>query len=110
MSHPCVQVLGAVVAERLRQHRRWGVQHHPTGCGRTEENLHDEAARRSEYEALARTGGITWRAVLAEEVAELFAAGTPQQQYLEAVQVAAVAMAMAESILAGLAIKGGSND
>jgi hypothetical protein len=47
---------------------------------------------------LAKMGKMTWRAILAEEVAELFNTASDEEAYTEAVQVAAVAVAMAESI------------
>lgn len=91
-------VLLAVALERKRQDAKWGEQRHETGCFFSMENAYEEKARKAEYEHLAAMGKVTWRAVLAEEVAELFNSVLLEEQYAEAVQVAAVAVAMAEDI------------
>lgn len=91
-------VLLAVALERKRQEAKFGVQNHPTGFFFSPENDHDEKARKAEYEHLKATGKITWRAILAEEVYEAFNCPSDQEAYEELVQVAAVAVAAAESI------------
>jgi hypothetical protein len=98
MSGWVTSALMAVALERKRQDTKWGPQNHPTGCFFSRENAHDEAARKAEFEHLAKMGKMTWRAILAEEVAELFNTASDEEAYTEAVQVAAVAVAMAESI------------
>jgi hypothetical protein len=89
-------VLAEITAERQRQDARWGEQNHPDGTGLW-------YAAQAEYERTrtnnaAADGNLTFRHVLAEEVAEAFAESDPAALRAELVQVAAVAAAWIEAI------------
>lgn len=92
-------VLDEVAAERARQDVKWGEQSHPDGTGvfpRADRRAADEARR--ECQMLAAGGFCTWRAILAEEVAEAFAETDPAKLRAELVQVAAVAVQWVQAI------------
>jgi hypothetical protein len=91
-------VLLAVALERKRQDAKWGPQNHPTGFYLSPENTYKEQARKQEFAHLQAMGKMTWKAILAEEVAKAFNTPSDQEAYEELVQVAAVAVAAAESI------------
>lgn len=79
----------AVDAERQRQLVRWGDQHHPGGTGGKRcEALARDARRDCQF--AAEHGFVTWRHILAEEVAEAFAESDPVALETELVQCAAV--------------------
>ncbi|MET7333044.1 NUDIX domain-containing protein [Nonomuraea sp. NPDC005650] len=91
------RVLADVTAERVAQDVRWGMQLLPDGTG------HDGTAAdcdraRSETEAAAGAGALTWRHVLAEEVLEAFAESDPERLRAELIQVAAVAVKWAQAV------------
>ena len=90
-------VLQDILAERVAQLTKWGVQHHPDGTGgpvfAAESN---EMRARCQY--LADHGGTHWRAILLEEIYEAFAEDNPDLLRAELVQVAAVAVAWIEDI------------
>ena len=92
-------VLGEIVQERARQDAKWGEQNHPDGTAvfpRADRRAADEARR--ECQTLAAGGFCTWRAILAEEVAEAFAESDPAKLRAELVQVAAVAVQWIQAI------------
>ena len=92
-------VLGEVAGERLRQHVKWGEQNHPDGTATFPLAARRAAdAARHECQALAERGACTWRAILAEEVAEAFAETDPAALRAELIQVAAAAVSWIEAI------------
>lgn len=92
-----LRVLSDVIAERQRQHARHGVQSLPDGTGGTlAVQLRGEAQRYCDELTVART--LTWRAILAEEVAEAFAETDHERLREELVQVAAVAVQWIEAL------------
>lgn len=85
------RVLGDITAEREAQHTLWGVQHHiPDGTGPQWTSLADQARRECEH--ASKTGRLSWRHLLVEEVAEALAEDEPARLRRELVQVAAVAV------------------
>lgn len=94
---PPSPVLAEVAAERARQDDTWGEQNHPDGVGGPDAEWAAVHARmRCHYRD--RAGGLTWRDVLDEEVAEAYAETDPAKLRAELVQVAAVAVAWIEAI------------
>ena len=81
-----------VLSERARQDARWGMQNHADGTGGKAARDHASVAR-AQCEDAARNGRLTFRHILAEEVAEAFAESDPALLRGELVQVAAVAQA-----------------
>lgn len=91
-------VLTDVLAERHRQHARWGEQSLPFGTGR---NTQIERLRQlRNINAKARAVGVplTWSEVLTEEVAEAMAESNPWRLRAELIQVAAVAVQWIEHL------------
>jgi hypothetical protein len=92
-------VLSDIEDERARQDAKWGEQNHPDGTGmfpRADRRAADDARR--ECQMLAAGGMCTWRAILAEEVAEAFAETDPDKLRAELVQVATVAVQWVETL------------
>ena len=96
-------VLAEVVAERVRQQRKWGEQNHPDGtgpgtlgilclCGRDVGEAQDLCVRSF------REGRGTYAHILWEEVAEALAVSDAARLREELLQVAAVAVAWVECI------------
>lgn len=91
-------VLDDVLAERGRQHARWGQQDLPDGTGVSGHDvLWRELAQRTCREAAA-AGLLDYRTILAEEVAEAFAESDPARLRAELVQIAAVCVQWLEAI------------
>lgn len=90
-------VCGEIIAERCRQDERFGEQNHPDGTGLDFDDIRAEEARFG-CELLAKSGALTWRAILREEVAEAFAESDPPKLREELLQVAAVAVAWVQAI------------
>lgn len=90
-------VLCDVAVERDCQRRRWGEQNLPDGTGDTAARLSADAAKDMCSRAM-KAGTVTWRNVLAEEVAEAFAEADPAKLRAELVQAAAVAVQWIECI------------
>lgn len=88
--------LAAVRHERIRQDAKWGEQNHPDGTGGYIRRVEADEARKACSEA-ADDRAVTWRHILAEEVAEAFAEEDPGCLVEELVQVAAVAVAWIEA-------------
>ncbi|MGV9375856.1 NUDIX hydrolase [Nonomuraea sp. NPDC003707] len=97
VSGSLARVLADVTAERVAQDVRWGMQLLPDGTGH-EGTLAESGRARSETEAAAEAGTLTWRHVLAEEVLEAFAESDPERLRAELVQVAAVAVKWAQAL------------
>lgn len=89
-------VLHGVVAERIRQDRKWGPQNHPDGTGRPgSKHIADY------YRAVCQANTPetdNWQDILSEEVFEAFVESDPVALRKELIQVAAVAVAWAEAI------------
>lgn len=92
-----LRVLSDVIHERQRQHARYGWQSHPDGTG-GELALRQRAEAQRECDARTVAGQLTWRAILAEEVAEAFAEVDHDRLREELVQVAAVAVQWIEAL------------
>ncbi|SHT53877.1 Uncharacterised protein [Mycobacteroides abscessus subsp. abscessus] len=90
------QVLDEVVAERVRQHDKWGEQNHPDGTKLRYER-HAILAK-ALVERHAANGTITYADILWEEVTEAFAETDKARLRAELIQVAAVAVAWVEKI------------
>ena len=91
------QVLDEIVAERVRQHDKWGEQNHPDGTGGDAYKWLADGARHK-CQTAAALGEVTYRHILEEEVAEAYAESDPQRLRAELIQVAAVAVAWVEKI------------
>lgn len=90
------QVLGEIVAERVRQHDKWGEQNHPDG---TSLRYDRHAIRAKEaVDRHAKAGTVTYADILWEEVTEAFAETDKARLREELIQVAAVAAAWVEKI------------
>lgn len=92
------RVLEEVAAERQRQDERWGVQHHMIVGSEGERRDHRDAA--DFFKSVVRPPGcpVTWREILLEEVHETLAESDLSRVREEAIQVAAVMVAMIEDI------------
>mgnify|MGYP001614295790 CR=1 FL=1 len=102
-THPTEAVLGEVHAERVRQDAKWDEQNHPNGTG--EGRLSDLTYRNTTAHAakglvdgMAKSGRLTYAAILYEEFAEAMEEVDPTRLRAELVQVAAVAVAWVEKI------------
>lgn len=93
-------LLGEVYRERQAQVERFGHQRHPMtyDCAVPLYELR-ETLYKDRWEAQRAAGEITWDTVLLEEVHEALAERKPAKQVEELVQVAAVALAMAEDLM-----------
>jgi hypothetical protein len=92
-----VSVFDEVTAERRRQDDKWGEQNHPDGTGGRGRRSSASLAKLA-CEAAVEAKRLTWRHVLVEEVAEVFAENDQAKLRAELVQVAAVAVAWIEAI------------
>jgi hypothetical protein len=93
------EILSDIADERARQDTKWGVQNHPF----SNETITDISSVLVESfkqtcEATAKSGTITWYDILAEEFYEAFAETDVDKQIEEMTQVAAVAVAIIESL------------
>lgn len=89
-------VLADVAAERQVQYEQWGDQDIPMGSHPDFKMLEDY--HRTLCQRKTRDGDVTYSDVLLEEVYEALAETDPGKMYDELVQVAAVAVKMAELI------------
>ncbi len=91
-------ILAELAVERGRQHTQHGDQSRlPDGTGGTHAQALAGAAR-SDCQAAAAAGTVTFAHILAEEVAEALAEDTAAELRAELVQVAAVAVQWIEAI------------
>lgn len=90
--------LNCIARERERQDAKWGEQNHPDGTSCDIRSVKAAQVTREQCQAAAEGGYITWRHILAEEVAEAFAEEDLESLADELIQVAAVATAWVESI------------
>lgn len=103
-----LNVLSEVAAERVRQDAKWGVQDHPSIAPEVElagpytradhYGMLGEFFARSRCEYRFRMGNGSYADILVEEVSEAICAPDDESRRAELVQVAAVAVAMIESI------------
>lgn len=98
-----------VLQERKDQDFRWGEQNHPMTLGvgwqddyesqadtwKSENTLRVQIANR---DGVPSDRNAAWDGILLEEVYELLSEGDPDKQYTEAIQVAAVALNIAQGI------------
>jgi hypothetical protein len=91
------KLLDEISAELTRQDSLWGEQNHPDGTGGPVRRQMANA-QRDLCELKAQRGEVTYRDILAEEVAEAFAESYPTRLREELIQVAAVAVAWIEAI------------
>jgi hypothetical protein len=91
------EVLADVAEERVRQHEKWGPQHHEDG---TLESFNAEASiwRRYNDMSVATSGDTDWKGILLEEVYEALAETDIEKLRTELIQVAAVAVAWVEDL------------
>lgn len=89
-----------VVEERARHIARWGIQNHESYNSELKVREYKRAEERykSIWSAQKAEGRITWDVVLLEEVFEALSETDPEKRKEELIQVAAVAIAEAESI------------
>jgi len=86
-----------VMNERLRQDGLWGVQNHPLGLNQPGDQQAMIDAQVA-CDRAASNGTLTYRHIAVEEVHEFLAAKDLKQARTEAVQVAAVFVAIVERI------------
>jgi hypothetical protein len=86
-----------VDAERQRQLAKWGDQHHPDGTGGPV-HRHLADMYRKTTDANAKSGGLSWRDILLEEVHEALAEHESDALRAELVQCAAVIQAWISDI------------
>lgn len=91
------KVLEEVRAERERQDARFGVQDWPSWTT-SAIDAREVHIVRDMYGWAVEEGRLTWREILDEEVAEVYAARTDEEKRRELVQVAAVAVAEIQAI------------
>lgn len=96
------RVLVDIAVERTRQTERWGEQTHPIlapdGNAAAFGPLADDWKARNAAMATGLENGPPWAGILFEEVFETFAETDPRKIRDEAVQAAAVLVAMIEQI------------
>lgn len=100
------EVTQEVLAERMRQDRKWGEQNHPdffcgAECATSTAGLYGlegSGRARERCDMVAASGDLNWGHILLEEVNEAFDAPTEAHLREELVQVAAVAVAWIEAI------------
>lgn len=82
-----------IAAERRNQLRKWGPQAHANGTGVdiVDRYVRDDAIHQCQN--AAADGNLTWRLILAEEIAEAFAEEDPERLRYELVQSASVIQA-----------------
>ena len=114
-----------VLTERVRQETKWGEQNHPIVeeqhvaapmvaiCAARRHSVPFAVAAKALCDGFARQGRVTYADILVEEVAELVEAAAihgdaSDAARAEAVQVAAVALAIVERIDRARAAKGGA--
>lgn len=107
------EVLADVAAERVRQHEKWGPQHHPDvielsalslpGMSAMSRAWYEKQANqwRDANDLRAKRGSefAAWDGILLEEVFEALAEADPERLRAELIQAAAVCTAWVEDIL-----------
>src|ERR1044072_1361521 len=108
-------VLAEVKAERGRQDARWGEQNHPLIGGAFKTRSRRLYAEDAEYwkrinDHRVATNTMGWDSIAAEELFETLEAKTLEEAREEAVQAAAVFVAMVESIDRKIAAEGARSE
>ena len=100
-----LMVLNWIGQERIAQNKKWGEQHHPDGTSsRIVLPLFDGCMSwlrdilRLRCDEAAKSGTLTWRHILLEEVFEALAESDPAKLRTELIQSAAVIAAWVEDI------------
>jgi hypothetical protein len=91
------RVMEEVSHERMAQHKKFGKQDWPNGTCEPMDHANLQHARDAYTESLA-AGTLSWREILTEEVAEVYAERNAARLKAELVQVAAVAIAWVECL------------
>lgn len=89
-------VLKEIETERKRQDEKWGLQNYPDGTDWVYQ--YDAEFFRELCDNAAKSGTLTWRHILREEVYEAFAETDKAKLRAELAQVAAVAVAWIEKL------------
>lgn len=89
-------ILEDVFSERMRQLKKWGVQHHPDLGG--EDDIREYILLADDYKERNGDQADGWDTILLEEVYEALAESDPQLLRAELVQSAAVIAAWIEDI------------
>jgi hypothetical protein len=92
------QSLADVLAERLRQFDKWGVQHHPDGVDDHWSVVGHAKAVKDKVDRKISEGTVTWADILEEEVAEAMCEPNETRLAIELIQIAAVALAWYDDI------------
>jgi len=94
------QVLVDIATERQRQLEKWGDQTHPfTAIGApAHKYLADQWKRRNDKMNDVNPDGIAWDSIALEELHEAFAEEDPAKIRQEAIETAAVMVALVEQI------------
>lgn len=90
--------LNDLLAERIRQIQRFGIQNHRDQDPDAHYGGFSEAVARERCDRAFHEGRGTWAHILAEEMAEAMDAKSDQERRTELIQLAAVAIAWAEAI------------
>ena len=102
MNTHTITVLREVAAERARQDAKWGEQNHPLGFGTFTDRESPTYLAMVEAKEMcntaAKNGTLNFRLIIDEEHKELFATETLEEAREEAVQCAAVNVAIVERI------------
>lgn len=86
-----------VLAEVDRQFEMWGEQNHPDGTALADDEKLADMVKQLNAE-FVRTGNLTWRDILWEEVREAFAEEDREPLREELLQVAAVALSWVNAL------------
>lgn len=92
------QAIRDVIIERKRQDLKWGQQNHRHGMHPTGHTELAERKAKDIFAAAQTIGNLSWKFILEEEIAELFNSAHIEDIRNEAIQVAAVAVALVESL------------
>ena len=94
------EVLTDIASERARETERWGVQTHPfsSASAAVHTALADQWKAHNERVSQDPNASVTWHSIAAEELHEAFAETNLLKIRTEAVQTAAVLVAMIEQI------------
>jgi hypothetical protein len=93
-------VLKEIMQEMERQDEKWGEQNHPMTKSEDIHAIYKTLAKEMKVKNFVANeqGNIAWHTILLEEVYEAFAETKPKKQWKEMIQVAAVAIQIAECL------------
>lgn len=92
------RILQEVLAERRRQHEKWGKQDFPDGTKTTESNQQYLSALKEKNDEAATKGSLSFAEILREEFVEAVTEENPDNLRKELVQVAAVCVQWIQAI------------